>query len=288
MTEPDTKKLKRAGLHRHNENVWLRQDADATAERLRQVDLVASDVDECMLPFIGQAKAGLYVLRRVALSVRNAREAQLAARMGARAGSILAQKYFHKLTGKSQNSRLILQFQEFVMGAPMKYFESSARRLVHQGLPGVDETFRVFNRRGVPAGLISLGLDVIVDNYGKHLHKAHGVDIAFTDCTRVIVDRGKFGGYDPRMTLTMPEHKARRITARAQEYGAACPLVIGHDRDDMEMFRAGRELGGMALGVNPMADAYPLLDIAVFAPDWHPVAAFLSAALDDAAVTADK
>ena len=239
---------------------------------------MAADVDECMLPFICQAEAGLYVLRRVAGSVSGPRDARFAARMGLRAGVILSRKMFHKITGMGRNSHLILLYQDFVMHSPIKYFESSARKLVKQSVPGVVETFQIINARDVPVGLISLGLSILLEPYCDHLKNEHGIDTAFHDCTRVLVRDGCFAGYDPCMTLCAPEHKAERLRARVEEFGARNPLAIGHDRDDACMFRAARELGGMALGVNPVPDTFPHLDAAVFAPDWHPVARFLDTA----------
>ena len=59
MHAPDTKKLMLDGLEYAGCGAWIRGDEAELAARLRAVDLMASDVDECMLPFIGQAKAGL-------------------------------------------------------------------------------------------------------------------------------------------------------------------------------------------------------------------------------------
>jgi len=276
MHAPDRKRLKLDGLAQITEPVWIRGHGGELAARLRGADLVASDVDECMLPFIGQARAGLYVLRRVLGSAGTPGEIRLAARMSARAASLLTQKTYHKVTGWGQNSRLIMQFEDFVKGAPMKYFASSARKLVHQGLPGVAETVRVFNSQNIPFGMISLGVDLVIEPYREHLETRHGVRVAFTDCTRTSHSNGRFQGYDPERTLSMPEHKAARVRARALEYGAQRPLVIGHDRDDMGMFRAARDLGGLCMGFNPVPDTYPLLDIAVFADTWHAVADYLA------------
>ena len=286
MHAPDTKKLKLDGLQRHGEGVWLRGGRAHLAMRLREADLVASDVDECMLPFIGQAHAGLYVLRRVVGSANTPREIRLATRMSARAAALLAQKMYHKVTGWGQNSRLIMQFEDFVMDAPLKYFASSARKLVHHGLDGVDCAIRIFNERNVPFGMISLGVDLVIEPYRAHLENTHGARVAFTDCTRTLENHGTFGGYDPTGTMSMPEHKAERVRARTREYGALHPLVIGHDRDDMGMFRAARELGGLALGFNPVPDTYPLLDIAVFSDNWHALAGLLAAMLQEPCATA--
>jgi hypothetical protein len=282
MHAPDKKKLKFDGLEQIAGPVWIRGSRDDLAARLRAVDLVASDVDECMLPFIGQAKAGLYVLRRVAGSANTPRELRLATRMGSRAGALLAQKMYHKITGWGQNSRLIMQFEDFVKGAPLKYFASSARKLVHQGLPGVPETVRIFNERHVPFGMISLGVDLVIEPYRRHLERRHGAHIEFTDCTRTLENNGTFAGYNPDSTLSMPEHKATRVRERVGEFSASHPLIIGHDRDDMGMFRAARELGGLAMGFNPVPDSYPLLDIAIFADNWHAVADFLQTLLKEA------
>ena len=279
MKTPVIRELIKSGLEQHGEAVWLRQ-AESIAAQLRAVDLVASDVDECLLPFISQAEAGLYVLRRVMGNVSTTAQARFAASMSLRAGAILSRKLYQKVSGVGRNSQLILDFENFAQGAPLSYFDTSARRLVRKGVPGGADTLRLFSARGVPTGLISLGLDIIVAHYREFLEQSCGVELAFADCTRVVSRDGLFAGFDPEMTLHKPEHKAERLRLRIEQFRAAMPLAMGHDRDDMEMFRVARGHGGLTLGFNPVPDTYPLLDVAVFSPDWHAVTAFLSAALE--------
>jgi len=265
---PVSSKLLEAGLFSAGEGLWVREAPAALAARLRRVDLVASDVDECMFPFIGQVGVAKHVLRRTVGSVRSADDALLAARMLAMAGVLVADQKIQRLTGNVQNSVLVKKFETMVMDAQVSLFREGADGLARMHYPGMPETLSLFIGRGVPAGMISLGIDLFLDKVLDVLISDHGLVVSFADCTLTTEAEGRFAGYDPGMTLLVPEDKRRLLLAHMNEFGAAAPLVIGHDRDDVGLFSTAREAGGIAVGFNPMPAVYQHLDAAVFAPDW--------------------
>jgi len=239
-----------------------------------------TDVDECMFPFIGQAEAGFYALKKVVGGVGSLEDVAFAARMLGRAGGLVYEKIKQKTTGFIQNSLLIMQFEKMVLDVPMSLFEESARQLALRYHPGVVEALGLFTKRGVPAGFVSLGLDFFIEAFIDHLKTEHGVEIAFADCTETLSNDGLFSGYDPEKTLLVPQDKARFLHARAAEYNAVRPVAVGHDRDDIHLFRAARELGGVTVGYNPIEATYEYLDAAIFAPDWKPMAGLFKAVFE--------
>ncbi len=278
----DERKLRSAGLKSEGGGLWTREGVDALLPRIASADILISDFDECIFPYITQAAASVEVLRRILTNLFESGHPELAANMLFHAGILIAQQAHQKFTGDIQNSRLILRFEKFAKGVPLSYFDDASDTLRGGYYAGAPDAFRVFASRGAPVGVISLGLDIVIRRLLAHIEAEDGVRFDFYDCTHVASDsRGRFKGYEVGKTYTTNEDKRHCIRARCTEYGAKRPLVIGHDRDDTMMFDETRNIGGTTLGFNPVPENYPLLDAAVFADDWNPVARLFERAFQD-------
>jgi len=276
----DRELLRKAGLKPAGGALWSRRVTDDLLTRIAASDILISDFDECMFPVITQAEAARRVLRRILERPFDSGHPELAANMLFNAAILLAQQAYQQFTGDIQNSRLILQFEKFASGVPMEYFDAASDELRGSYYAGAPDAFRAFASRGVPVGVISLGLDIVIRRLLMHVEADDGVKFDFFDCTHVLIDsNNKFAGYLPGKTYTSNEAKREHIQARCAEYGAKRPLVIGHDRDDTMMFDETRNIGGTAIGFNPVPENYELLDAAVFAEDWQPLAELFGKAL---------
>jgi phosphoserine phosphatase len=276
---PDAELLRREGLHPAGQGLWTRAPLEELYPRIASADIFISDFDECMFPSITQATASWSVLRRIFSDLRADGHPELALNMSANAISLLGQYFYMKLTKDVQNSRLIKQFERFAAGAPVEYYYDAADELADICYTGVTDAFRVFASRGVPVGVISLGLDIVIRRLLDGIEAREGLKFNFYDCTQVRVDaRGRFAGYVPGKTYTCSEDKRHLVRARCEEYCAKRPLVVGHDRDDTMMFDETRRLGGACVGFNPVTENYGLLDAVVFAEDWRPLAEFFQRA----------
>jgi phosphoserine phosphatase len=269
----DRELLRKAGLKPAGGPMWSRIESDELLSRIAASDILISDFDECMFPTITQAEASRLVLRRILESPFEAGHPELAANMLFHAAILLAQQSYQQITGDIQNSRLIVRFEKFAHGVPMEYFDDASDKLRGTCYAGAPDAFRVFATRGTPVGVISLGLDMVIRRLLAHVETDDGVKFDFFNCTHVRADsQNRFAGYLPGKTYTDNESKRMHIRARCAEYGAKRPLVIGHDRDDTMMFDETRNLGGTAIGFNPVPENYGLLDAAFFAEDWRPIA----------------
>jgi len=275
------KELENAGFGEVRPRVWAREGRSALLERLAGVDLFATDFDECMHPDITQAETGMAVYRKIAASVYDPHHFALYANMTLFSGPIIAIKLYQKLTGDVKNSRMIGTFQKLARGIPVQYFEEAAEPLVGRFFPGVADTLRLLNRRGVPAGVISLGIDIVIGEMLRRLEEREQARVDFFDCTRVEVDaHGCFRRYDPKHAYYNNEDKRTLLRARVEKLGAKRPLVVGHDRDDMMMFDEAVNLEGVTVGFRPRRETLALLDIAVTAGDWTPIHELLKDALN--------
>ncbi|HOX28960.1 MAG TPA: hypothetical protein PLQ76_07405 [bacterium] len=272
--KPDEKHLAEKGFVRRSEFLWSRTPLEDLNERIAAADIFISDLDECMFPSITQADAAMDVMRQmVSDPFADPGRPALILNMAANAVVLIASKKYQEITGDIQNSRLIRLFERFINGVPLDVFRKAADPLKDTYFTGVPEAVGCFSGRGIPVGVISLGLDIIIRELLEHIRAEHGVKFDFFDCTHVHGDsRGRFSGYDPEKTYTSNEDKRKLIRARCEQYGAKRCLVVGHDRDDIKMLDEARKTGGVTVGFRPLAETYEHLDAAVFAEDWRPLA----------------
>ncbi|MEW6203385.1 MAG: hypothetical protein AB1546_15505, partial [bacterium] len=269
--------LKSLGFRCVGENLWVRPDEETIQEKLSSVDLVVSDLDECMYPFITQAAAALLIFRRVASSPFNNTHLPLLPHIAPRLIRMLLIKSFHILSGRANNSILIREYEDYACGIPGEYFAEETRKFLHYIRGGVVETLLHFKDRNIPVGIVSLSFDLIVGEIYKFLNTKYGLKIDFYDCSAVEVDELKrFKRFDPSRRLLTSEDKGQILKARMAEYNSKCPLVIGHDQDDADMMLLCAETGGVRIGISPKESIVSELDIVVTCKDWQPLVGFLN------------
>ena len=264
------------GFNCASENLWVRSDERDIHEKLSCVDLVVSDLDECMYPFITQAVAAVLIFKRVAASPLNKTHLSLLSHIAPRLIKMSFIKSFQMLSGRANNSLLIREYENYARGIPGEYFAEETRKILHYIRGGVVETLLHFKGRNIPVGIVSLGFDLIVSEIYKFLNTKHGLKIDFYDCSAVEVDDLKrFKRFEPFKRLLTPEDKGQILKARVAEYSSKCPLVIGHDQDDAKMMQLCGETGGVRIGINPKESIATELDIVVTCKDWQPLVGFL-------------
>lgn len=279
--KPDERALKKAGLSKGSrDGLWVRGPEAALMEKLSSTQLFASDFDQCMHGSITQADVGMAIFRKVAPWNAETGNIKLFRNMARRAVPILMVKNYQSITGDIQNSRMIMMYEKLARGVPKSYFEEAARGLQGGFFKGVKETFGEFSARGVRTGVISLGLDAILEILMERII-TNGKGADFVDCTGMLFDeKERFVGYDPKRLYSGNEAKRDRLKARVQEYGVSRVAVMGHDRDDMLLFSEAKKMDGVTMGFRPSPETYPLLDAAFFADDWRPVHDFTKAAFE--------
>lgn len=158
------------------------------------------------------------------------------------------------------NCRLILFFSRMISNISFCYLQTAVFPISSNSFPGVKETLTIFSRRS-KIGLISLGLEIVLEEYKRQFKDGEIPLIDFCDGVQVnrlkVIDKGE---------------KARE---RIQEFKAKMPLVIGHNRDDLGMIKMVKEKNGLVLGFNPSREVAKQCDIIVSAKDWQPLAEYL-------------
>jgi phosphoserine phosphatase len=283
--KPNEKLLKSAGLHQARPGLWSRVGTHELLSRIAAADIVISDLDECMYPTITQGLAGLIFVRRIFQAPFVETHRELIPNLLYRTVQIAASKIYQEISGDVQNSRLIRAFEKFARGVPIDYFTDATDEFKDKYYKGMPEALGAFSSRGVPVGVISLGIDIVIRPLLERIEATKGAKFSFFDCTHCLADeRGGFDRFLPEKTYTKNDDKLYLVRGRCEEYGAKRCLVIGHDRDDLKMLAEARRLGGTTVGFNPVSEVYPHLDTAVFAPDWRPMASLFEEALREKSV----
>ena len=282
--KPDISRLAATGLEQAGPRLWVRGAPEDLKRRIARADMFVSDFDECMHRSITQGEAGIRVYRRIASSLHEPGHLPLFFHISRHAVPIAATMAWQELTGDVLNSRMIRMFERLARGIPMSYFEDAIGGMYDDFFPGAADVLRLLHSRGVPAGVISLGLAPIVGGLLRSLEEHEGAPAAFYECTRIIEDsRGRFLRYNPDRVYTANHDKKKMLEKRAAQFDARRPLVVGHDRDDEVMFHTCRAMGGVNIGFRPVKEVLPMLDAAVYAPDWRPIHRLLSGAFEEEA-----
>ncbi len=65
--------------------------------------------------------------------------------------------------------------------------------------------------------------------------------------------------------------KARALRQMLAVTGADCPLVVGHDADDLPTAAVAREAGGWSIGIRPRRRWRKYFDVWTTCADWTPL-----------------
>ncbi len=246
--------------------------------RLRAVDLVAVDIDECVFPGFSQSVLGLDIFFDIAL--RPERPADRARLPQLVRGGLYIRRVslLRRLGRRFTNEELMARYEDSMARIPEAYFLRGARRIPPRAYAGALETLRHLARHA-PLGFISFGVHLITDEFVRQLGQGRPGAVAFAHANVVrFADRGdgvpRFAGYR-RPLLTRPAQKLALLEQERARLAAARPLVIGNGRDEAEMAQAARALGGLSIGFRPPPDEAAPFDLLVRAPDWRPLRALL-------------
>ena len=240
----------------------------------RRTDLVALDLDECIFPGFSQEALGARVARRLLRKPLHRGDRRLFPRLLA-GGVYRAWTRLKQLVGLRTPSRQLIAWYEWTMrGIPEEYFARAARSLPKRSFPLAAETIALLAEHA-PTGIVSLGLDVVA-----RVYVASWPGLSYFEANTMIFEPGPdgervFAGYDHERMFTAGEDKRRAIERRLAASGAATPLVIGHNDDDVPMARLARERGGLAIGVNPSSRLHDEFDAVATGPDWESVYALV-------------
>jgi phosphoserine phosphatase len=231
-------------------------------ELVRGTDLVVIDLDKCLFPGYSQTFLGAAIFWRVLMRPLATGDRRYLAPLLGGALYVLGSKL-----RRPSNLQLIDAYERAMKGIPEQYFLEAASSLPAFSRRGAREAIQMLSRRAA-VGLISLGIDVVAREFVRQLP-----GLSFYRCNSL-----HFHPDHPRRLLGYrgdamcdAQAKLRALRDVCAETRASCPLVIGHDADDVAMATSAQELGGWSLGIRPPRALRRHFDAWTTGADWTPL-----------------
>jgi hypothetical protein len=116
-------------------------------------------------------------------------------------------------------------------------------------------------------GTISLALTDVLDAVDAHLKQRTGHQFAFK-CGNRIEELQAGTADQPVLTR---EDKRAHMAVQMARLSCVCPLVIGHDREDLGLVDLARDMGGLSIGLNPSLPIAHHFDLTIQSRDWNKI-----------------
>ncbi|MBU1862507.1 MAG: haloacid dehalogenase-like hydrolase [Candidatus Omnitrophica bacterium] len=235
--------------------------------RLRRIDLVCTDLDECLFPFFTQVLVAGEILFE---SFFKRNQWKYLPRLIAGFFFLLCIIVVTLGDVKRLSNKVLMKAYERTMsGIPLDLIKKHSQ-YVHTFFYAESLSFlKLFADKNIPIVILSLSiqpvLDILKDNIG-FIHEGIGNSIE--------IDHGTdtFSHYaEPMMTGGNDKHK--RFMKIISKYNTQCPLIIGHSSDELSLVSLARERGGLSIGINPKKRNREKFDIVLQGVNWRPLIA---------------
>lgn len=245
--------------------VYSRYSKEELKNIFKGLDLVIADLDECIFPGITEVA----VYRNICLNLirrRKIKNCLLLGRLLAHAAAMYLMKFGQMLYLGISNKRLILYFTKSVKSVPQAYLEKATVPIPGRSYAGARETLEILSEKA-KVGIISQGLDIVLNEYVKQFKDTSGSIIDFWD-GNILAELVDYQN-KARSNFIFDRHdKETHTRRRIGQFGAQKTMVIGHNRDDLGMIKVVKEHGGIVIGFNPTAEVEKWCDIVVTGKNW--------------------
>jgi len=261
------------GFREVHQGVQARISPREIHTRLRGVDGVVLDVDECLLPGFSQIVLGHQLFHHL---LRDVRRRPGRAPMLLRMASLGVLLYLIKalpLAPERRNRWLHLNFNRALRGVEEADLAAVMPRIWARLYPRVPECLAFLAGRSRVA-IVSLGLDALL----RYLPSAVPLDggpfpFLFIESNVTLWRNGRLTGLQEPIR-TGPADKAELYRAAAASHTLVKPLIIGHNRDETELCRLAEALGGLAVGIGPSDHARDHFHVVLAEGDWPALTGF--------------
>jgi len=249
-------------------------DRAEIGRRLAAVDIAVLDVDGCMYPGYTQITLGHRLLNGfIRRELRHPPSSLFLLRLVARGGVL----YWIKFLVRDPEKRNFLLQKHYAAA-----FRGISRTDIRAILPRVWKKLDAnvppclaYLARRVPLGIISLGLDVILDGLPAYLDRRQpAVPFLFCCSNRIIWNDGHFEGLVDPVRVGAAD-KARLFRAAGERHGVHVPLVIGHNAEERELCRVAEQRGGLSIGMRPAVGDQASFHVVIEHGGWDTLLAFL-------------
>ena len=238
--------------------------------RFSNIDLIAIDLDECVFPGYSQTILGAFIFFNIFFMPYKLKDWKYIYQLINGGLFITFTKIKTLFNINAGNIDLIDKYEKTMKGIPQIYFDKMARFIPRLSYIFSYSAVRDLSKKA-PVGIVSFGLNVILDEYVRQFGKEDKSYISFYDSNTICFQGGKFAGYLRSQLKTDKFDKKATLESKFSEYKARCPLVIGHNEDDLEMVKYAQENGGIGIGFNPKKAFEKYYDVVIKSWTWMPI-----------------
>ncbi len=244
--------------------VYSRYTKKKLTALLETVDLVLVDLDDCLFP--GITKVVLY--KKVCLFLLRSGEYILFGRLLIGAFIITLMKFSQILHLGVTNRELIFYFAKVIRCVPFPYLKEASRLIPDKSYAGARETLGILSKKA-RLGIISQGLDIVLDEYVKQFRDAKRSFIDFWD-GNFLAALSDYQNNSSGKSRFIFSSKDKELFAkkRIEEFQAKKIMAIGRDSDDLGMMAVAKEHNGIIVGFRPTRKVRKICDIVITGKDW--------------------
>lgn len=241
---------------------------------LNDIDVCVVDFDGCMVQGISKVAVAQQIGLTVARRPFRGEHRRYLPRLGLAAIILYACRFWQKIGGGVTDADLVRLYGRLLATIPLESFRQSAKQIPARLFPGVEGTFQWLAERW-PVGVVSLALLEVLEAADAYLKATTGHQFAFI-CGNSIQELQ--AGTGTGLVLTAADKRAHMAEQLAR-LGCTCPLVIGHDGEDLGLTELAREMGGISLGLKPAPKMANHFDLSLPSHDWSQIPARLRGTL---------
>jgi len=257
---------------RFSKMIYARYPFEELQRRFNRVDLIVIDFDECVFPSFSQTTLGKLILWEILLNPLVLSDLRFLPSLLSGGLFICLSKLKHRLDCRTDNLEMMIRYEETKIGIPLHYFKKASVRIPPKSYFHSKKTIEELSKQA-KVGIISFGVDIIMEEYMSQLNDGGKCCISFYDCNTLRFERKGtrevFVGYRRDGLKINKIHKGELLEKRIKQFNAKAPLVIGHNEDDTEMVKIAQKMSGVGIGFNPLPKVEHTFDIKVFGKDWE-------------------
>lgn len=250
--------------------IYFNTCRDIIDERMKKVDILCTDLDECLFPFFTQVLVAGEILVE-ALFKKNKWKYIPQLIGGASVILFLIVVTFGNIRFL-KNEFLMNLFARTMKRIPLDLIRKHSR-YIHTFFYTESLLFlQKMSQRKVPIVILSLSIQPILDELKNNIgfiDECIGNKIIFSKKNNTFIDYAS-----PKMTNA--DDKLSALMELKERHPFKTPLIIGHSDDELRMVEYARSVGGVSIGINPKNHLEDSFDIVIKSVNWSSLTQYLA------------
>lgn len=234
-------------------------------ERLRDVDIVCTDLDECLFPFFTQVLVAGEIL--IESFFKRNKWKYIPQLLG---GALFILFLLAISLGNIRifsNHFLMKRFSRAMRGIPLALIKKHSRYIHTFFYTESLHFLQLCAEKQIPISILSLSIQPILEELKDNIGFISDV-IGNTICADPT--GSLFADYQKPL-MQNGQDKLQAFFESTKNTAFHCPLIIGHSEDEIPLVQYCRSVGGLSIGINPKKHLRGEFDIVLQSVNWTPL-----------------